>query len=248
MGSMPPPPRYTVQILLPQPAAIDPSVVHGQLLAWRTGVQLIGAPGVDTADHFGFAIPTQDLPLLAHVFAAPPDTYAAQLDEALMWSPGWRERHEAVARCTSSIVVNMMAHRPINHATLLLAFLSVLDAVLATVDDVRPTVLHWLPAQRVMAFSTYRLLRIELGPCGPAVNVRISPIGPHDAVADTVGMAELGLPDLQTLATDRDPAALTSRLVRLARSVFVGDQLDCQWVEEASFSPPCRDVLTLQLD
>jgi hypothetical protein len=240
-----PPPRYTVQILLPEPAVLDPAIVHGQLLAWRADVQLIGTL---QGEHFGFAIPTQDLPLLAHVFSASPDAYAAQLDEALQWSPTWRERYEAVARCRSSIVVSMVAHRAINHATMLLAFLSVLDTVMASVDDVRSSVLHWLPSRRVMPFSTYRLLRMELGPCGPAVNVRISPAGDRDTVADTVGLAELGLPDLQTLATGRDPAALAFRLVNLARSMFVGDKLDCVWVEEASFSPPSRDVLTLQLD
>ena len=99
-----------------------------------------------------------------------------------------------------------------------------------------------------MPFSTYRLLRMELGPCGPAINVRIAHVGERDTVADTVGLTELGLPDLQTLATGRDPAALTFRLVNLARSMFVGDKLDCLWVEEASFSPPSRDVLTIQLD
>lgn len=244
MASMAPPPRYTVQLLLPQPAVIDPAVVHRQLLAWRDDVQLIGG---QHGEHFGFAIPTHDLPLLAHVFPAAPDAYASQLDEALQWSPSWYERYEAVARCRASIVVSMVAHRAINHATMLLTFLSVLDTVMASVDDLRPTVLHWLPAQRVMPFSTYRLLRMELGPCGPAVNVRITPAG-ADTVADTVGLAHLGLPDLQMLATGYDPAALTFRLVTLARSMFVGEQLDCPWIEEASYSPPSRDALTIQLD
>jgi hypothetical protein len=245
MSPMMPTPHYAVQVLLPAPAVIDPSVVHRQLLAWRSDVQLIGSDG---GEHFGFAIPTQDLPLLAHVFEASADAYTAQLDEALQWSPTWRERHEAVARCRSSIVVSMVAHRAINHATMLLSFLSVLDSVLASIDDLRPSVLHWMPSQRVMPFSTYRLLRMELGPCGPAINVRIARAGDGDTVADTVGMAELGLPDLQTLATGHDPAKLAFRLVHLARSMFVGDKLDCAWVEEASFSPPTRDVLTLQLD
>jgi len=155
---------------------------------------------------------------------------------------------EAVARCRASIVVSMVAHRAINHATMLVAFLSVLDTVLASVDDLRPSVLHWLPAQRVMPFATYRLLRMELGPCGPAINVRIARINESQTVADTVGLADLGLPDLQTLATGRDPAALAFRLVHLARAMFVGDKLDCVWVEEGSFSPPRRDALTIQLD
>jgi hypothetical protein len=240
----PPPPRYAVQILLPQQAVLDPAVVHGQLLGWRDDVQLI----LPRSNHFGFAIPTQDLPLLAHVFDAAPSVYASQLDEALQWSPTWRERYTSVARCRASLVVSMLAHRAVNHATMLLAFLAVLDAVLGSVDDLRTAVLHWLPAQRVMPFVTYRLLRMELGPCGPAINVRIAQVGDADTVADTIGLADLGLPDLQTLATGRDPAALAFRLVHLARSMFVGDKLDCTWVEEASFSPPRRDALTLQFD
>src|SRR5258705_27538 len=208
----PHPPRYAVQVLLLQPAVLDPAVVHGQLLGWRDDVQLIRPP---RGDHFGFAIPTHDLPLLAHVFQAAPTAYATQLDEALQWSPTWRERYEAVARCRASLVVSMIAHRAVNHATMLLAFLSVLDTVLASIDDLRPTVLHWIPAQRVMPFSTYRLLRMELGPCGPAINVRIAHVGGADTVADTIGLADLGLPDLQTLATGRDPPPLPFRLAHL---------------------------------
>jgi hypothetical protein len=245
MATTPQPPRYAVQIMLPRQAVLDAAVVHGQLLGWRDDVQLIALP---RASHFGFAIPTQDLPLIAHVFDAAPSVYASQLDDALQWSPTWRERYSAVAHCRASLVVSMIAHRAVNHATMLLAFLAVLDAVLGSVDDLRSVVLHWLPAQRVMPFSTYRLLRMELGPCGPAINVRIAQVGDTDTVADTIGLADLGLPDLQTLATGRDPATLAFRLVHLARSMFVGDKLDCTWVEEASFSPPRRDALTIQLD
>lgn len=245
MPSAPQPPRYAVQLLMPQQAWLDAAVVHGQLLGWHADVQLIASP---RARHFGFAIPTDDLPLLAHVFHAAPSVYASQLDDALLWSPTWHERYTAVASCRASLVVSMIAHRAVNHATMLLAFLAVLDAVLGSIDDLRPIVLHWLPAQRVMPFATYRLLRMELGPCGPAINVRISQVGESDAVADTIGLADLGLPDLQTLATGRDPAALAFRLLQLARSMFVGDKLDCLWVEEASYSPPRRDALTVQLD
>jgi hypothetical protein len=244
MASTPQPPRYAVQLLLPQQVVPDAAVVHEQLLGWRGDVDRIGAQ----RSHFGFAIPTDDLPLLAHVFPAAPDAYAAQLDDAMQWSPTWRERYQAVARCRASLVVSMIAHRAVNHAAMLLAFQAVLDAVLGSIDDLRPTVLHWLPAQRVMPFSTYRLLRMELGPCGPAINVRIAQVGDADTVADTVGLADLGLPDLQTLATGRDPAMLAFQLVHLARSMFVGDKLECAWIEEASFSPPRRDALTVQLD
>ena len=65
MSPTAPPPHYAVQILLPQRVVIDAAVVHAQLRAWRDDVQLIGT---HRASHFGFAIPTHDLPLLAHVF------------------------------------------------------------------------------------------------------------------------------------------------------------------------------------
>jgi hypothetical protein len=240
-----PMPRYTVQVLLPYVQALDPYVIHRQLLMWRPDVERIGG---DRADHFGFAIPTHDLPLLVHVFHAAPDAYGTQLDDALAWSPTWPERHAAVSGCSASIVVSMIAHRAVNHATLLLAFLSVLDTVLGSVDDVRTAVLHWLPAQRVLPFAQYRMLRMELGPCGPAINVRIAPISPTDVVADTVGLSGLGLPDLQVILPRCDPAELTGRLVRLARSMFVGDPLDCAWTEQSAIVLPCRDALTVQLD
>jgi hypothetical protein len=95
-----------------------------------------------------------------------------------------------------------------------------------------------------------RLLRTELGPCGPAVNVRIANATgrPGELLADTIGLAALGLPDLQIVFSQRDPAEVASRLRGLVRNVFVGDRLDCGWVEETSFVPPERDALTLQLD
>jgi hypothetical protein len=251
-------PRYTVQILLPYAQALDPGVIHRQLLMWREDIESIGPHSPAFAgsfhsrgtrpDHFGFAIPTHDLPLLVHVFHAPPDAYGTQLDDALAWSPTWPDRHTAVAACTSSIVVSMIAHRAVNHATLLLAFLSVLDTVLGCVDDLRSVVLHWLPAQRVLPFAQYRMLRMELGPCGPAVNVRVAPISPTDVIADTVGLTGLGLPDLQTITPITDAAALTTKLLQLARTMFVGDPLDVAWTEQMAIVLPCRDALTVQLD
>jgi hypothetical protein len=253
-----PPPHYTVQVLLPFRQYLNPNIVHAQLLAWREDVELIRGRSDHTAIdetpigrlfHFGFAIPTRDLPLLVHIFEAPPDAYRAQLDDALAWTPSWPERYAAVDACQSSIVISMVAHRAVNHATMLLAFLSVLDTVLGSIDDLRPAVLHWMPAQRVLAFSTYRLLRLEQGPCGPAINVRIAAISDHDTVVDTVGLADLGLPDLQTVVHDHRPSAeLVTRLVGLARSMFVGETLDCVWTEESSLVSPFRDALTVQLD
>jgi hypothetical protein len=242
------PSRYTVQVLLPRAATLRADVLHDRLRMWRADVELF-----HSHEWLAFAIPTGDLPLLVYIYEAAPDAYAEPLCDALTWTPAWNERwDEMAARYHASIVVAMTAQRPINHASLLLAFLAVLDTVLFTLsDDERGSaLLHWIPAQQLLTFERYRTLRTELGPCGPAVNVRIANATgrPGELLADTVGLAELGLPDLQLVFSDRDPAEVSRQLRQLVRSVFVGDRLDCGWIEEASLVPPARDALTLQLD
>ena len=176
------------------------------------------------------------------------DTYANELCDALTWSPAWRW-DDLAQRCPTSLAVAMVAQRPINHASLLLAYLAVLDTVLFSLEpEVRDrAVLHWIPAQQLLSFETYRRLRTELGPCGPAVNVRIANATgrPGELLADTIGLAELGLPDLQIVFEERDPALVVRELRDLVRTVFVGDRIECSWIEESSLMPPARDALTL---
>lgn len=239
---------YTVQILVPRAVQLRPRALHMQLWAWRHNVELVLGD-----DRFSFLIPTNDLPLRVTIFEAAPEAYAAPLCDALTWTPWWHERWDDLARrCPTSIVVEMTAQRPIHYASKLLAFLAVLDAVLGSLgeEDRLGAVLHWVPAQQLLTIERYRALRIDHGPCGPAVNVRIANATgrPGELLADTVGLAELGLPDLQLVFRDADPTAVMARLRLMVRSMFVGDRLDCGWIEEAAFVPPARDALTLQLD
>jgi hypothetical protein len=73
---------------------------------------------------------------------------------------------------------------------------------------------------------------------------------PDEFIADTIGLAVLGLPDLQVSfrAGERSPEEVRLRLMLLARGMFVGEQIPCAWIEETSMAPPVRDALTLQLD
>jgi hypothetical protein len=239
---------YRVQLLVPRPVRLEPLVLHRRMRAWRHDVDLLWGAG-----QIALQIPTDDLPLIISIYEAAPDAYAAPLCDALTWTPWWHERWDDIAaRCPTSIVVELTVRRPINYASMLLAFLAALDAVLASLDedDRIGAVLHWIPAQQLLTIERYRALRIDHGPCGPAINVRISNATgrPGELLADTVGLAELGLPDLQLVFSDRDPAEIMLRLRLMVRSMFVGDRLDCGWIEEASFVPPERDALTLQLD
>lgn len=239
---------YSVQILVPRVVRLEPLDLHRRLQAWRHDVELLRGAG-----QLSFVIPTDDLPLIVTVFEAPPETYAAPLCDALTWTPWWHERWDDIAaRCPTSIVVELTIQRPINHASMLLAFLAALDAVLFMLpdEDRDGAVLHWIPAQQLLTIDRYRELRVDHGPCGPAVNVRMANVTgrPGELLADTIGLAELGLPDLQMVFADRDPTDVTTHLRLMVRSMFVGDRLDCGWIEEAAFVPPERDALTLQLD
>jgi hypothetical protein len=237
---------YSIQVLLPHSIELDAVSLLIALRRWRGEIALATC----NAEHMTLAIPTGDLPLYVQLFHTEPEAFADQLIEALAWSPAWHERWEDTARrCPTSVVVAMTAQRPINYASMLLSFLAVLDTWFETLDiDVRErAVLHWMPAKQLLTYHQYQFLRTELGPCGPAVNVRVANATgrPGELLADTIGLSELGLPDLQILFSNRDPETVVRRLRSYVRSVFVGDRLDCWWIEEASFVPPERDALTI---
>jgi hypothetical protein len=241
--------HYSVQILLPRWVDLEARLFVTRLRGWRPEVRLTTC----SDEHLTFSIPTDDLPLYVQIFQAVPETFASSLTEAIVWTPTWHERWDVTAnRCPASIVVAMTTQRPINYASVLLSFLAVLDTTLWTLDsEVRDSaVLHWIPAKQLLTFQQYLQLRTELGPCGPAVNIRIANATgkPGELLADTVGLAELGLPDLQILFSNRDPKDVVSRLRAYVRNLFVGERLDCSWIEDTSLVPPRRDALTLFID
>src|SRR5262245_48903046 len=237
---------YSIQVLLPRRLELYPLSLLLALRRWRGDIVL----ATSSPEHITVQIATGDLPLYVQLFHTHPEEYANELIEALAWSPAWHERWEDTSRrCPASVVIAMTAQRPINYASMLLSFLSVLDTWLHTldIDDRERAVLHWMPAKQLLTYHQYQLLRTELGPCGPAVNVRIANATgrPGELLADTVGLSALGLPDLQMLFSDRDPTEVVSILRGCVRRMFVGERLDCTWVEEESFVPPERDALTL---
>jgi hypothetical protein len=240
---------YSVQILLPRWVPVPADEFLARVRRWRPDIRMTHRQ----VDRATIEIPTDDLPLHAMIFLVPPESYAGQLQDALTWSPTWHEPWDVTAaRCPASIVVAMTAQRAMNHASMLLAYLAILDAVLFSLDDSdrASAVLHWIPAQQLMTFDHYLDLRTQLGPCGPAVNIRVANVTgrPGELLADTIGLAELGLPDLQIVFADRDPAEMILRLRLLVRSMFVGERLGCSWIEESALVPPERDALTLQLE
>ena len=240
---------YQVQLLVRRWIPLDADRILEALRRWRGDVALVAR----SSSQVVLEIPTGDLPMCATIFHALPEEYAEALQQSLTWSPAWNESWgETSRRCPASIVVALAARRQLNYASHLLAYLALLDATLFSLDELDrgQAVLHWIPAQQLLTFPHYLALRTQLGPSGPAVNIRIANATgrPGELLADTIGLAELGLPDLQIVFTDRDPAEIMLRLRLLVRRLFVGERLDCSWIEETALVPPERDALTLQLD
>src|SRR5262245_53852767 len=92
--------RYTVQILLPHAVVVDPYALHARLCEWRPDVEHLGARML-------YAIPTNDLPLLVHVFPCYLDMYAAEMCDALTWSPAWRW-DDLSRRCPAALAIAMV--------------------------------------------------------------------------------------------------------------------------------------------
>jgi hypothetical protein len=244
----PAPGNYKVQVLLPFAAQLDPAAIHAHLRKWRPDIDLIGRD----PQLFGLAIPTGDvMPIFAHVMAAPVDAFPDELHDSLAWSQPFRERHAAVAMATGSIVIAMPFDGRHPHAVQMLALLAVLDTVLVSFEELaEAAVIHWMPAQSLMPFDRYRMLRKALGPSGPAVNVRMAKVGgaAGEMFADTIGLAPLGLPDLQTrFGADRDPNEVAMRLMQLARAQFMGEDLDASVTPAPYLAPPERETLTVAL-
>lgn len=240
---------YRVQVLLPRAPALDATAIHARLRGWRDDLDLVASvPAM-----FTLAIPAGGaLPILINVFTAAPDAFAAPLRDALTWTQTWRERKEAVARCRASVVVSMAIDRAQPAPVRLLSLLAVLDTVLTSLDerDVDACVLHWMPAQQLLPFARYRMLRKELGPSGPAINVRVANVGgaPGEMFADTLGLAALDLPDLQTRfrVSDREPGEVAMRMLLLARQAFLGEPLDGA-APAPYLAPPERETMTIAL-
>src|SRR5688572_23440861 len=113
---------YSIQVLLPRRIELHAVSLLLALRRWRGDIIL----STCSPEHVTVQIPTGDLPLYVQLFHTHPEEYANELIDALAWSPAWHESWDDTARrCPASVVIAMIAQRPINDATMLLAFLSV---------------------------------------------------------------------------------------------------------------------------
>jgi len=228
-------PHYTVQLLLP---ILRSSFRRSSIRSCSAGATMSSSSAARITDRALRLRDPDRRPAAARAhLRSSADAYRSELNDALAWSPTWPERYAAVDACKASIVISMVAHRQVNHATMLLAFLSC-----STPCSARSTTCAGRIALDASA-ARDGVLELPHAAHG-ARTVRAGGQRAHRGDLGSrrgrryVGLSGLGLPDLQTVVHG-DPRTSRRRLVGLARSMFVGDALDCTWIEESSLVLPC---------
>jgi hypothetical protein len=190
------------------------------------------------------------------------------LEPGLKQSWGWPQASEVLPRCRGSILVTDLMAVGLHHLERLVLFQRVLVSVLEAYPC---QAIHWQPAQQFIDPQQFLAAVKEAGGLvftpGP-LNVRLFRIvgeeseqvgSDGDIVMDTVGLAALGLPDLQCHFTGLAPEAVSRVLYNTGIYEFErGDMLqdghtvpgigpDDKWHcrRESSLALPERTVIDL---
>jgi hypothetical protein len=165
-------------------------------------------------EHRGHRVPSHGRPARAVVGLSlqPPNLQA--LESALAQSWAWPQSAEVLPKCGGSILLGDVAVDGLGHLERLVLFENLL---LAMLDAYPCLAIHWQPTQQVVEPARFLAASKEAGGLvfvpGP-LNVRLFRVtdeaaaaggGAGDVVMDTLGLAALGLPDLQCHFTGLDP-------------------------------------------
>lgn len=141
-----------------------------------------------------------------------------RLHESLSQTRDWDDAVDALARSTSRVVVSDLLAKDLPPRERLALFEAV---VLGIIEAARPTAIHWKPAGKLVDPSA--LLKasgsasVDALPQA-AINVRLFRIArsEDDLLMDTLGLASLGLPDMQVLFHGMSPARVAAHLYAVA--------------------------------
>jgi len=196
----------------------------------------------------------------------PPDP--ARLQSALEQSWGWPQAAEVLPRCRAAVLLTDLMATGLHHLERLILFENVLVSMLEAFPCL---VIHWQPTQQMVNPDEFLAAVGEAGGLvftpGP-LNVRLFRIEGDRAAADatggdvlmdTLGLAALGLPDLQCHFTGLDPQAVSRVLYNTGIYLFkrgdviedrhtipgirAGDKWRCR--RENSLARPDRTVIDL---
>jgi hypothetical protein len=143
------------------------------------------------------------------------------LGEALEQSWRFEAAREVVAECRHSVVVTDLMSASLPYRQRLELFQAALAGVLETLGG---AAIHWVPTQQVITPELFLDGYAQGGPqrfFAGAVNVRMFNIeGTPHRVMDTVGLAAIGLPDVQCHFHGLSPSAVANVLYDVAHYLY----------------------------
>ena len=218
---------YGVELLFDTPPRIDRQALLERMREYCGHVEALGGP--ERPDlllfaHVDHPVTYADGTVPAQTFMALSDKPLApdQLAPALEQTRDWPEARATLARCRRTMVVSDILASGLDYKTRLALFHGVLRSVL---EVIAPLAIHWQPSQRLVHPAAYLAARRaeRADPLYPAVNVRLFRVeqgAPGEVVMDTVGLAALGLPDLQCHCAGLQPGAVAAMLYNSAAYLF----------------------------
>jgi hypothetical protein len=188
-----------------------------------------GAGTLARNDLLAFAHPDQtfrvvegNLPVQTVIIPAGELTDRATLEAAAPQCRQWPEVRSVVARCGASVMVNDMFCRGLAPVPRLRLHHAVL---LSLIEVAPPILLHFLGSDKLVepgAFARGQAPGADKDELNGAVNVRMFNVS-NDAgvmLMDTLGLAALGLPDVQCHFRDLDPGRVAGLLYGIANYLF----------------------------
>ena len=258
---------YGVELLFPERPILDFVRMASQLQERDAGIEVVqgATPGSNglTIAHRDHLVSYDDgtMPAQAMIALATEPAKTSERDRALEQTWDWDEARDAVTGCSWSVLVTDFLASGFEYHTRLKLFHTILEGVLTAVT---PKAILWHPSQRIVNPATYVATRRRANPdpLGPAINVRLFRVegrAPGEMVMDTLGLAALGLPDLQCHFLDLEPGAVAGILYSTAEYLFMhGDIIEdghtiqgltveqhwrCQ--HEDSLVPPARTIVDI---
>lgn len=229
---------YAVELLYPSSPPMNADRLAARVRAFCPRVEAADAGGRPPIlfSHRGHLVPV-DLPaeaagagrpaVPARTVVMPTDRVVdvAALHASLVQTRDWADAAPALARSTARVVVTDLLARDLPPRERLALFEAVL---LGVIEAARPSAIHWKPAGKLVdpaaLLKASGSAEVDALPQA-ALNVRMFRVKPADGRAkpagqdllmDTLGLAALGLPDLQVVFHGMDPARVAAHLYAIA--------------------------------
>ena len=259
---------YAIEFLSSQPIVFDIDIIYNALKQHFIGVELVSPSDAEKQlplfafPEYSVEFDEEFVPVQIALFPSDDepidhDLYAKSVQQT--WD--WDGVGDVVSRCKHrALITDLLATRLDRHSRLEL-MQKVVQALLSVVDC---EAIHWRPSQKMVNPQAYlhNQTSADPDPLYGALNVRLFNIQgstPPVFLMDTMGLAVLGLPDIQCHFIELAPEAIANLLYSLGyylldkgdvikdgetvQGLTLVDSWECQ--HEISLIAPERDVLDI---